>query len=109
MPTKEKEEKIAEVKKTFTGATSVIVSHFRSLTVEETNELRKKLRETKAVHKVVKNTLAARAAKETGLEALVSFLEGPTVLTVTKGDMSASAKVLMEFAKAHENLKIVGG
>src|SRR5258708_2950329 len=109
MPTKEKASTIEMVKKEFDGATSVVVSHYRSLTVEEINDLRKRLRGVKAVHKVVKNTLAARAAKETKLESLVKYLEGPTVLTITKGDTAAAAKILIDFAKEHENLKIMGG
>jgi len=109
MPTKEKEIALADIKKTFTGASAVMVSHFSKLTNEEITELRSKLRKTKAVHKVVKNTLAIRAARELNLEPLVKFLEGPTVLTVAHGDISAPAKVLMDFAKDHENLKVRGG
>jgi large subunit ribosomal protein L10 len=109
MPTKEKAAAIAEAKEIFAGATSVTVSHYSKLTVEEINELRSKLRKAKVVHKVIKNTLAIKAAKESNLEALVKFLEGPTVLTVAKGDISAPAKVLVDFAKDHENFKIRGG
>jgi large subunit ribosomal protein L10 len=109
MPTKEKEIALADIKKTFTGASSVMVSHFSRLTNEEITELRSKLRKTKAVHKVVKNTLAIRAARELNFEPLVKFLEGPTVLTIAHGDISAPAKVLMDFAKDHENLKVRGG
>lgn len=109
MPTKEKEIALADIKKAFTGASAVMVSHYSKLSSGEITDLRSKLRKTKAVHKVVKNTLAIRAARELNLEPLVKFLEGPTVLTIAHGDISAPAKVLMDFAKEHENLKIRGG
>jgi large subunit ribosomal protein L10 len=55
----------------------------------------------------VKNTLAARAAKAEGLEFLVKWLQGPTVLTITKEDIVAPAKILMDFSKAHESFSVL--
>ena len=109
MPTKEKEVALAAIQEEFKGAQSVMVSHYARLTVAEINELRSKLRAAKARHKVVKNTLAIKAARSAGLEPLVKLLEGPTVLTIARGDVSAPAKVLVDFAKEHENLKVLGG
>ena len=42
----------------------------KGLNVETVTELRKKLREAKVEYRVVKNTLAARAAKGTPVEAI---------------------------------------
>jgi large subunit ribosomal protein L10 len=109
MPTKEKELAIAEMKEIFGKANSVMVSHTSRLTVAEATELRAKLRASKAIHKVVKNTLAIKAAQGSKFESLVKLLEGPTALTITAGDVSAPAKVLVDFAKEHENLKLRGG
>lgn len=109
MPTKEKELAIEALTKDLQGATAVYVTHFNGLTVSEITELRKKLRETGAVHRVAKNTLAIRAAKQAGVEGLEAHLSGPTALTISKGDIVASAKVLVTFAKDHVKMAILGG
>ena len=59
---------------------------------------------------VVKNTLARRAAADTGRDALLPYLTGPTGLAWVKGDPAAAAKVLDEFAGQHAGaLAIKGG
>ena len=109
MPTKEKEQRIGELREILRGAKAVFVSHYSGLSVEAATELRKRLRGAQATHTVAKNTLAIRAAKEEGLEALASLLSGPAVITVSKGDAMAPAKVLMAFAKENEKLVVKGG
>lgn len=108
MATPKKVKAIEDLKKEFSGATSIMVSHYAGLTVSEDTELRKQLRAVKVTHKVVKNTLAKRAAAESNLD-LKEFLKGPTVISVSHGDIVAPAKVLVNFAKDHEKLQILGG
>jgi large subunit ribosomal protein L10 len=109
MPNKENIAAVAAAKKDLEGAAAIYVSHNLSLNVEEATELRNRLRAAKATHKVIKNTLAAIAAKELGLEGVNSHLTGPTMLTICRGDIAAPAKVLVEFAKEHPHLAVVGG
>jgi large subunit ribosomal protein L10 len=109
MPNKENIAAVAAAKKVLEGAVAIYVSHNLSLSVEEATELRTKLRAAKATHKVIKNTLAAIAAKDLGFEAVNAHLTGPTMLTICRGDIAAPAKVLVEFAKAHPHLAVVGG
>ncbi len=109
MPTEEKARAIAEFGAVLKGATAVYVSRNTGLTVEEVTELRRQLRGVGAVHRVVKNTLAARAAAEAGIAGLEKFLSGPTVITVSKSDIVAPAKILTDFAKTHEKIQVVGG
>jgi large subunit ribosomal protein L10 len=94
--------------KSLKGAKAVFVSKFHKLTVEEANELRRKVRAVKATHKVAKNTLAIRAVKAQGMDYLAKWLEGPTAITITMGDMIAPAKVLVDFAKEHEHFSVMG-
>lgn len=98
----EKAQVVAEVVERFGRTTTVVTADFRGLTVAELAELRGKLREADAEMTVVKNTLSRRAADQTGNAALLPYLEGPTGLVWVNGDPAAAAKVLSDFAKAHE-------
>jgi large subunit ribosomal protein L10 len=109
MPTKEKEESLKFFRAQLDGAKAVVVSHNQGLSVADVTELRAKLREAGVTHKVVKNTLARIAVKEAGMESLSKILSGPTVVSISKGDVVAPAKVLVNFAKDHEKLVILGG
>ena len=59
---------------------------------------------------MVKNTLARRAASETGREALLPYLDGPTGLVWVGGDPAVAAKALDQFASEHPDaMSIKGG
>ena len=109
MPTKEKELELSKFRETIKGAKSVVVSHASGMSVSEVTELRKQLREANVTHTVVKNTLGRIAAREVNMEGLAKLLDGPTVISVSKTDSIAPAKVLSIFAKTHEKLVILGG
>jgi large subunit ribosomal protein L10 len=109
MPTKEKEKAVAEFSALLKGVAAVYVSQNKGLSVADVTELRKQLRAVGATHKVVKNTLAARAATEAGIVGLDAFLKGPTVVTISKTDIVAPAKVLTSFAKTHDKMQVMGG
>jgi large subunit ribosomal protein L10 len=72
------------------------------LTVKAVQELRASLRASGAEYKVVKMTLARRAADDAGISGLDEHLLGPTALAFAKSDPVATAKALKEFAKTHE-------
>src|SRR5947208_15937502 len=60
---------------------------------------------------VVKNTLGRIAAKESGNDALLALLEGPTAIAFLEadGDMVAVAKALSDSARTTRILTIRGG
>lgn len=73
-------------------------------------ELRGRLREADTEFTVVKNTLARRAAAESGRDALVAYLEGPTAIAWVGGDAAVAAKALNGFANEHPDaLSVKGG
>jgi large subunit ribosomal protein L10 len=78
---------------------SVIVATYTKLTVAQDFELRKALRSSGAKYRVVKNTLAERAAKDTKIAAALKNLEGVTSIAYTEGDPVAMAKALSKYAK----------
>ncbi|MGE5328933.1 MAG: 50S ribosomal protein L10 [Deltaproteobacteria bacterium] len=90
-------------------AQSFVIADYRGITVEEVTNLRNDLRKAKVEYKVIKNTLTRFAAKENGLEELVSYLEGPTAIAISYDDIVAPAKILSEYAKKNDRFKLKAG
>ena len=81
------------------NVSSVIVATYTKLTVAQDFELRKVLRSSGAKYRVVKNTLAERAGKDTKIAEALKNLSGVTSIAYTEGDPVAMAKVLSKYAK----------
>jgi len=88
----------------------VMAADFRGLTVKQLAELRRRLRDAESELTVVKNTLARRAAAESGRDGLVSLLDGPSGLVWVSGDPARAAKALNDFAREHaDRFALKGG
>ncbi len=105
----QKKQIVANLVETLKSAQAGVLVDYRGLTVEEDTNLRRKLREAGVEYKVVKNTLTRFAAKEVGLDGLDEQLNGPTSLAISTDDPVAPAKVIADFAKENECLKIKAG
>lgn len=81
------------------NVSSAIVGTFGKLTVTKDFELRKAVRTAGGKYRVVKNTLAERAAKGSKIEEAVQNLVGVTSIAYTEGDPVALAKALSKYAK----------
>ena len=92
-------EQVEALAKEFQGAKHGIVGSFTKLTVEKDFELRKTVRSAGGRYRVLKNTLAERAAKGTAVEEAVKSLAGVTSIAYTSGDPVALAKALSKYAK----------
>ncbi len=99
---------VTELEDIYKTSNSVIVTHYHGLTVSEITKLRRNLRENGAAFKVVKNTLSKIAASNAGLAGDPEVFSGPTAIAYS-ADPVAAAKEVVEFAKANDNLKIIGG
>ncbi len=82
---------------------------FRGLNVEQVSRLRKSIRENNSKYRVVKNTLARLAIKETPLEVLTDEFQGPVAVAWTEEDPIALAKVLVDFSKETKKLHYKSG
>ena len=100
---------VAEVSRRLADAPATLLTHYRGLTVTEVSQLRASLREVNAEMRVVKNTLARRAAGEAGISGLDEMLVGPTGLIFCDEDPVAPAKAIKAFAKDHPELEVRGG
>jgi large subunit ribosomal protein L10 len=94
-----KKEQVEKLCADFKNVSSAVVATYSKLKVSQDYELRKALRNTGAKYKVVKNTLAEKAAKGTKLEEGLKNLTGVTSLAYTTGDPVAMAKALTKYAK----------
>lgn len=83
-----------------------ILAEPRGIDVATVTELRRKCREAKVDYRVVKNTLAVRAAKGTPVEPLAGQFIGPTALVLSYDDVVAPAKILADFARERQTLAI---
>ncbi len=104
----DKKNSVAEIENLYKESNSVILTHYHGLSVSEVTTLRKSLRENGASFKVIKNTLAKIAAKNAGMECKDDMFTGPTAIAYSE-DAVAAAKYVVKFAKANDNLKIIGG
>lgn len=104
----DKEAAVAELSDKFRESGAVLLTEYRGLTVAELKELRRSLAGN-AEYAVVKNTLAAIAARQTGFDAIADDLKGPTALTFVTGEPVEAAKALRDFAKDNDKLVVKGG
>ncbi|CAM3585476.1 50S ribosomal protein L10 [Marinicrinis lubricantis] len=105
----QKQQKVSEVSEKLRDSASTVIADYRGLNVAQVTELRKTLREAGVEFEVLKNTLMRRATAETELTDLDEHLTGPTAVAFSKEDAVAAAKILSQFAKKNEHLKIKAG
>jgi len=99
---------VSEVSEVFSSAQAAVLAEYRGLSVEQITELRTQARENGVEVRVVKNTLARRSVAGTSFECLSDHFTGP-VLISSSGDPVAVAKVVSDFAKSNDALKITVG
>ncbi|MCZ2108678.1 MAG: 50S ribosomal protein L10 [Dehalococcoidia bacterium] len=106
MPTPRKVAMLEEIQERFERASIAIGADYRGLTVAQLTELRRALRPAGAEVKVVKNTIAARAAEQAGRANIAEILSGPTAIAIGTGELIAPVKALTEHLRA-KRLQIV--
>jgi large subunit ribosomal protein L10 len=94
-----KTEKVTALASELEHSTSAIIGTFKALTASKDYDLRKTVREAGGSYHVVKNKLAARAAKGTKIEAALQGLKGVSSVAYTSGDPVALAKALSNWVK----------
>jgi len=99
---------VEEMKKNFSSNESVMIAQYQGLNVTELDELRKELRDKGILFKITKNRITKIAIKETAVKDLEKYFTGPTAAAISS-DPITTAKILTNFAKSHDKLKIVAG
>lgn len=104
----DRQAKVEELTVQFRDSGAVLLTEYRGLTVGQLKELRRALG-SGVNYAVVKNTLAARAAREVGLGFLEDDLNGPTAIAFVSGEPVEAAKALRDFAKDNPALVLKSG
>lgn len=104
----EKTDLVNNLHDTFDNAASVVIVHCIGLTVEESTNLRTKMRNQNCNFKVTKNRIARIALKDTKYQHMDSMFKGPTAIG-SSNDPVMAAKILVDYAKENEKLVIIGG
>ena len=105
----EKQQLIDELHGEFKASAHAVLVDYKGLSVPAVTEFRRKVKAAGSSYRVVKNSLALRAAKDTPLEKLAPKFEGATGVAYTGDDPVALAKVLVDFAKDHPALALKAG
>ena len=96
----EKQEDLDKLKNELAKVSTVILSTFQGITVEDDNKLRRAVQSRPAgITSVVKNTLAERAGAGTPTEPLLKDLTGTNSIAYTATDPVSLAKALTKIAK----------
>ena len=104
-----KAEKITEqteLESVFRASSTAVLVDYRGVTVPQVTELRRQIRAAGANYRVVKNTLARRAAKGTTFESVLDHFKGATAVVSTGSDPVAMAKALTTFIKTTPSMTI---
>ncbi len=100
---------VEQLSERFRAASIAVVSEYRGMTVEETTDVRRKLRAARGEFKVAKNTLIRRAIKDTSFAELDSQLGGTVALIFGTDDPVELAKTVASFKSLGEKFKVRGG
>jgi large subunit ribosomal protein L10 len=95
-----------ELEAVFRAASTAVLVDYRGVTVPQVTELRRQIRAAGANYRVVKNTLAKRAATGTALAPCLDHFKGSTAVVSTATDPVALAKALTTFIKATPTMTI---
>ena len=104
MNKEEKKAAIDELHEKFARAKTAVITGYSGIDVEQITVLRSKLRQSQVEYRVVKNTLARKAAEGTSLAPLMDHFVGPVGIALVYGYVVAPAKVLFVFSKTQSKL-----
>lgn len=93
----------------FGKSKSVVFADYRGLDVASLSDLRGRLRKADAELQVAKKTLMRIAGEKNNLKFDKSIMEGPVAVTFSYEDAMSGIKVLFNFAKENDKLKLLGG
>lgn len=106
---KRKEELVNQYQTWLDKSQGVFLTEYTGLSMKGVDDLRAKLREVGGEFHIVKNTLGEVAFKSAGLKLPDEFMRGSSAVVFAFRDAPETAKVLTEFARTSEFVKLKGG
>lgn len=105
----DKEKEVESLKTELAKISTLVLTTFQGITVEEDTKLRRAIQAAGGRYRVIKNTLAARAGAGTPAEPLLKNLKGTNSIAYTTTDPVALAKALTKVAKDVPAFKFKAG
>ena len=107
----EKAQLIAEYTEKVSRAEAAYIADYLGWTVKDSGEGRADFRKTGVVSEleIGKNNLFRIAFENAGWAVPLQYLEGPTAVLICYDDPAAPAKVLKDYAKKNDKVKVKGG
>ena len=106
----EKEEIVGQIRAQFERMSSAVFVDFTGMTVEQVTKLRDQFRAKGVAYRVLKNTLVKKALGDVpAAQKLGPALKGMTGVAWSFEEPSAAARVIKDFKKDNEKLKIKAG
>lgn len=105
----DKQKDVESLRKELERTKHLFLTGYEKLTVQQDFELRKAVRGAGGKYKVIKNTLAEKAAAQTPAKDLMKDLKGMTSMAYTASDPVALAKALTGYAKANPSFTFKAG
>ncbi|MGP1418572.1 MAG: 50S ribosomal protein L10 [Sphaerochaetaceae bacterium] len=106
----DKERAVEQLRNEFQNYSGFFFAEYRGLTVQEITNLRRQLRKSDSVCRVVKNRFAKIALRELDHQGLDDCLKGPTAVVLANGENEGpAAKALFACAKETNRLVVKGG
>ncbi len=99
---------VADVAKALKSAQTVVIAQYQGVTVDKLTTVRKEARNAGVYLHVLKNTLARKAVAGTVFEPLAEKMTGPLIYSASE-DPIAAAKIVHDFAKGNDKVKIIAG
>lgn len=110
MERSDKQVAIDQIRDQFSKMSSAVFLDFTGMTVEEVSKLRGQFRQRGVTYKVLKNTLVKKALEDQKyIGGLSKVLKGTTGVAWSFEEPSAAARVVKEFIKENEKLKVKAG
>ncbi len=97
---------VAEVKEIASSALSAVVAEYHGISVSDMTALRNKARESGVYLRVIRNTLAKRAVEETEFACMQDAFVGPLIFAFSIDAPGAAARLLKDYAKENDKLKV---
>lgn len=98
-----------QIKNRLKQSENLFIIKYAKLSSPDLTLLRKYLKSINASLFVIKNTVARRALKNSGLESALKAIEGPCGLVFVKEEPVSASRVLFNFSREHTNLKLEAG
>lgn len=96
---RDKEKDAQDLQAQLAQVSTIILTTFQGIKVDEDTRLRRAVEAAGGSYKVIKNTVAERAAQGTPAEPLLKGLQGTNSIAFTNADPVALAKALSKVAK----------